>query len=121
MPVKKVFIVEDDDDIRLLIEYILNNDQYEVHLFANATVLQTNLSELPNLIVLDINLPDGNGIEICRQLKTNKRTSHIPVVLMSAHRNKRDIAGYQLADDFISKPFNIDHFKAAVDRYLLAS
>jgi DNA-binding response OmpR family regulator len=117
--VKKAFIVEDDDDIRLLIDYILKNHQYEVQLFANATVLQTILSELPNLIVLDINLPDGNGMDICRQLKTNQRNSYTPVVLMSAYRSRRGIADYQLADGFISKPFDLDQFKAAVDGYLV--
>jgi DNA-binding response OmpR family regulator len=122
MSTKKVFIVEDDDDIRSLIDYILKDEQYEVHLFANVTALKKDLSgELPGLIVLDIMLPDGDGMVICEQLKTNKKTAHIPVLLMSAHRSKRDIAKYELADDFISKPFNIDHFKATVDRYLLAS
>jgi two-component system phosphate regulon response regulator PhoB len=122
MSIKKVFVVEDDEDIRLLIDYILKDDLYQVQLFPDINTLKKGLSlELPALIVLDIMLPDGDGVEICRQLKQDAATTHIPVLLMSAHRSKREIPGNADSDGFISKPFDINQFKAKVDEYMMAS
>jgi DNA-binding response OmpR family regulator len=122
MSTKKVFVVEDDEDIRLLIDYILKDDLYQVQLFPDANTLKKGLSlELPALIVLDIMLPDGDGVEICRQLKEDAATTHIPVLLMSAHRSKREMQENAHSDGFISKPFDINLFKAKVDEYMMAS
>ncbi len=122
MSTKKVFVVEDDEDIRLLIDYILKDDLYQVQLFPDVNTLKKGLSfELPALIVLDIMLPDGDGVEICRQLKANAATAHIPVLLMSAHRSKKEILENTHSDGFISKPFDINQFKAKVDEYMMAS
>jgi two-component system phosphate regulon response regulator PhoB len=122
MSTKKVFVVEDDEDIRLLIDYILKDDLYQVQLFPDGNTLKKGLSlELPDLIVLDIMLPDGDGVEICRQLKEDAATAHIPVLLMSAHRSKREIQGNIPSDGFISKPFDINRFKAKIDAYMMAS
>ena len=122
MSTKKVFVVEDDEDIRLLIDYILKDDLYQVQLFPDVNTLKKGLSlELPGLIVLDIMLPDGDGVEICRQLKEAAATAHIPVLLMSAHRSKREIPGNTHSDGFISKPFDINRFKAKIDTYMIAS
>ena len=122
MSTKKVFVVEDDEDIRILIDYILKDDLYQVQLFPDVNTLKKGLSlELPALIVLDIMLPDGDGVEICRQLKEDAATTHIPVLLMSAHRSKREMQENAHSDGFISKPFDINHFKAKVDEYMMAS
>ncbi|WPU92863.1 response regulator [Mucilaginibacter sabulilitoris] len=122
MSTKKVFVAEDDEDIRLLIDYILKDDLYQVQLFPDVNTLKKGLSlELPDLIVLDIMLPDGDGVEICRQLKEDAATAHIPVLLMSAHRSQREIQGNTHSDGFISKPFDINRFKAKIDAYMMAS
>ncbi|MFD2517054.1 response regulator [Salinimicrobium flavum] len=67
------------------------------------------------VFLLDIMLPDGNGLDLCRELKNNETTRKIPVVLMSAHA---DINSMEGADDFISKPFDVDELLRRIERQL---
>ena len=108
---KRIQIVEDDDDIRFIIEYILEDSGYKVESFANATLFnkRENKTDL-DLLILDVMLPDGNGIELCREHKINSLTNHIPVLVMSAHARAKSILEEACADDFISKPFDLDSF-----------
>lgn len=70
--------------------------------------------KLPDLIIMDIMLPDGNGVDFCRQIKGTVSTSQIPVILMSALEKPTDMT----ADIFIAKPFSIQTIKSAVERYI---
>ncbi|MCH5718774.1 response regulator transcription factor [Niabella hibiscisoli] len=117
MKKKKILIVEDNNDIRELIGFILTGDYYILKMCATAAALNAEMSRtLPDVIVLDIMLPDGNGLELCRHIKHDPSTSHVPVVLMSAHENEwQKDSG---ADSFIAKPFNIGDFKSVVESYL---
>ncbi|MCD2422045.1 response regulator [Niabella pedocola] len=112
---KDVLVIEDDDDIRYLIAYVLKKEQYEVRVGASAGDLSRELSiKRPDLIILDIMLPDGNGVDLCKALKNDRSTRHIPVIIMSAHQfNNMEEA---CADDFISKPFSIKQIVASVER-----
>jgi two-component system phosphate regulon response regulator PhoB len=66
---KLIYVVEDDDDIRFIVEYILIESGYRVDSFSNVKDFYTSLEDtVPDLLVLDVMLPDGNGIEICRVL-----------------------------------------------------
>jgi two-component system phosphate regulon response regulator PhoB len=69
------------------------------------------INNLPDLFVLGLMLPDGNGLVICKELKADHRTSKIPVLLMSANKNKDEVISEACTNDFISKPFNIDYLK----------
>ncbi|MEG9327316.1 Response regulator receiver domain-containing protein [Salinimicrobium catena] len=103
---KKIFIVEDDEGIRELVEFLLTTQDYSVQAFPNARTFQKTVKEqVPDLFLLDIMLPDGNGLDLCKDLKESEETSHIPVVLMSAHANVDRLEG---ANDFIAKPFDVD-------------
>ena len=103
---KTVYLIEDDTGIREMLEYLLINIQCKVFSYATARLfLEKMETELPDLIILDIMLPDGNGEAICRQLKLNAETNHVPVLLMSANFSQDTYA-----DDFITKPFEIDDF-----------
>jgi len=105
-----IYIVEDNDDIRELIAYLLEIEDFEVLSFPNATQFKIQVAtHHPDLILLDVMLPDGNGVEICNRLKSNQNTQHIPVMLMSANTNVANIIEESMADDFVSKPFDIDH------------
>ena len=85
---KQVVLVEDDLDIRELIELILAEENYEVVSFERIRDFKNSMQQQqPDLILLDIMLPDGNGIDLCHELKSDERTQRIPVVLMSAHYN----------------------------------
>ena len=106
---KSIYLVEDDEDIRFIVEYILMESGYGVKSFATATEFNTALkSAYPDLILLDVMLPDGNGINICRSLKANPSTFGIPIMIMSAHAAEKSVLEEACADDFISKPFDLD-------------
>lgn len=114
---KTVFIVEDDPDIRDVIFLVLSGHKYEVRMLSSATELKEEMNaQLPDLIVLDVRLPDGNGLDICKQLKQDRLTERIPVILMSA--NNYQAATVQSADAYIGKPFDIAVFKDAVEKLL---
>jgi two-component system phosphate regulon response regulator PhoB len=116
---RNIYIVEDNDDIRELVTYLFEIEGYVVTSFANATDFYTNSTKkLPDLFVLDVMLPDGNGMEICNRLKADQPTAHIPVLLMSANTSVTYIGKESRADDFISKPFDIDELIIRVNNLL---
>lgn len=106
-----LLIVDDNDDFRLFMEYSLGL-QYRVKLASNGKeawdILQ-NSEEMPDLVVSDIMMPEMNGNELCRLIKEDKRTAHIPVILLSAKQNTESkVEGLTMgADDYVTKPFNM--------------
>lgn len=116
---KCIHLLEDDEDIRFIIEYVLIEEGYEVE--SSGTVADFNrslLSQIPDLVILDVMLPDGNGIEICRRLKTKEETASIPIIIMSAHAAEKSVLAEACADDFISKPFDLNFFIGKVKSQL---
>lgn len=116
---KHIQIVEDDGDIRFIVEYILEDANYIVETFENATTF-INRARIDNvdLIILDVMLPDGNGIDLCRNLKNDEKTIDIPVIIMSAHAGSQSVLEEACADDFINKPFDLDNFLTRVKKIL---
>ena len=107
---KSVFVLEDDDDLRELFTYILETESYAVKAFPNATSFKENiLIEHPNIVIMDVMLPDGNGIEICAAMKKDAKTAHIPVIIMSANWAILKMKEGCQAEDYILKPFDVDH------------
>ncbi len=103
-----LLIIEDNDDIRSYIKKSLSND-YSVASASNGKDgLRKALEIIPDLIVSDIMMPEMSGIELTEQLKTDERTSHIPVILLTARQSdEARMEGYETgADDYIIKPFN---------------
>lgn len=116
---KCIHLVEDDEDIRFIIEYLLIDEGYEVDTYANATAFYNGFHVTgADLIILDVMLPDGNGIDICRKLKTDEKTAHIPIVIMSAHAAEKSILEEACANAFISKPFDLNYFTEQVKRLI---
>jgi len=116
---KLIHVVEDDEDIRFIVEYLLIEAGYEVTTSGSAKDFFEKIAiQLPELILLDVMLPDGNGINICRTLKTDTRTSHISIIIMSAHAAERAVLEEACADGFISKPFDLDHMLSFVKQVL---
>ena len=105
---KKIYILEDNDDLRQLFAYILEDEQYDVETFANVALFDKNL-DIPHLYLLDIMLPDGDGLEVCNRIKANSKSSAIPVIMMSAHKDIKDVKEKCPGVTFIAKPFDIDH------------
>ena len=119
-----IFILEDDDNIRKLIHYSLTSQTFEVKDFALPSDFWAALEEgQPQLILLDIMLPQEDGISILKKLRSNSKTSGIPVIMLTAKDSEYDIvtgldAG---ADDYVTKPFGmmalVSRIKAVLRRY----
>lgn len=106
---KKILIIEDEKDIHELIAYNLEQEGYEIlSSFSGESGIEKAMSEKPNLILLDIMLPGMNGLDVCRELKSNDKTVSIPIVMLTAKNEDVDIiTGLELgADDYITKPFS---------------
>lgn len=105
----KILIVDDEPNIVMSLEYMLRRKNYEVFIARNGTEALHAIEEnKPDLILLDIMMPDVDGYEICGRVKSSEQTSHIKVVFLSAKSKKSDIEkGYELgADLYVVKPFS---------------
>jgi len=105
-----IYCVEDDDNIRELVIYTLQSANYQATGFPNAKDFYKGIKERkPDLILLDIMLPDEDGISILKNLKANHDTRKIPVIMLTAKASEYDkIKGLDLgADDYVSKPFGV--------------
>lgn len=120
----KVFVVEDMESIRKLIVYALKSSNYEAMGFENAEEFFNEIEkELPDLVILDIMLPEISGIEILGKLKNNFNTKDIPVIMLTAKSSEIDKVSAldQGADDYITKPFGVMELIARVRAVLRRS
>ena len=105
----KILIVEDERDIVDLLRYNLQEAGFETDCVRNgADALHRAVEKPPDLILLDLMLPEVDGLIVCRLLKNDPRTKNIPIVMVTAKVEERDrVAGLELgADDYITKPFS---------------
>ncbi|MDQ0638353.1 DNA-binding response OmpR family regulator [Pedobacter sp. W3I1] len=122
MSKKLIYVLEDDPDINEVVVYILSEAGYEVNGCATVAQFGELVSQkLPDIAILDIMLPDGNGLEVCMQLHKNEQTSAINVIMMSANRSKNEVEQMGCGVAFIAKPFNIDDFVTQVNLFGRAS
>ncbi len=113
----RILIVEDDVDISNMLRIYFQSQGYEVWIAPRgADALEMCRQQLPHVVVLDIMLPDIDGYEVCRQLRSNLRTSHIPIIFLTQKDERSDkIHGLELgADDYITKPFDVEELKLRV-------
>lgn len=105
-----IYIVEDDQNIREIESFALKNSGYEVMDFPNAKEFYRALKEVkPNAVLLDIMLPDEDGMEILQKLRQNPETKRLPIIMVTAKSTELDrVKGLDLgADDYIVKPFGV--------------
>ena len=105
----KILIVEDERDIADLLRYNLQESGFKTDYVRNgADALQRAVEKTPDLILLDLMLPEVDGMIVCRLLKNDPRTKNIPIVMVTAKTEEKDrVAGLELgADDYIIKPFS---------------
>lgn len=113
----RLLIVEDDFDISNMLRIYFSGLGYAVEIAPRGSeALEKTRQNMPHLIVLDIMLPDIDGYEVCRLLRTNTRTSHIPVIFLTQKDERSDkLQGLELGvDDYITKPFDIEELKLRV-------
>ncbi len=106
---RSVLVVEDEHDIATLIEFHLRKEGLDVQVArAGRAGLEAAQRTTPDLLILDIMLPDLDGLEVCRRLKRDAETRDIPIIMVSARGDEADIvAGLELgADDYVTKPFS---------------
>ena len=116
---EKILVLDDDTDIGTMIKMMLEYKGYTVTVSERAEqaaeVLQNNGVDL---IIMDMLLSGVNGTDLCVELKKNSSTSHIPVIMISAHPNAKEICLEAGADEFISKPFDMQDILSKIDRLI---
>ena len=120
----RLLVVEDDVDIANMLKIYFAGQGYDVDLaHRGMDALDKTRQTMPHLIVLDIMLPDIDGYEVCRTLRTNTRTSHIPVIFLTQKDERSDkLQGLELgADNYITKPFDIEELKLYVQNAIARS
>jgi two-component system phosphate regulon response regulator PhoB len=108
--VPNVLIVDDERDLVHVLEFNLRQAGYETtSAYDGEEALAKVRQKTPDLVILDLMLPDVPGTEVCRQLKSNPRTKAVPVIMLTARGEEVDrVVGFELgADDFVTKPFSV--------------
>ncbi len=106
---KKVFIVDDDTIIHESIEAVLSTEEFEIiHAYDGQDILERITNKQPDIIILDIMMPLGDGRDICRDIRAHPAIKNIKILMLSAKKEHHErILGFELgADDYITKPFN---------------
>src|SRR5215212_9275324 len=109
MPKGTILVIDDEPDLLELVEFNLKKDGYETIVAKNGqSGLEIAQKHLANLIVLDLMMPGLDGLEVCRQLRSDNRTRQIPMIMLTAKSAEADrIVGLELgADDYVTKPFS---------------
>ena len=107
---QQVLIVDDEPDLLRVLEYSLQQAGFETATAADGeAALAAVRQRLPDLVILDLMLPDLPGTEVCRQLRASPRTQAVPVIMLTARGDEVDrVVGFELgADDFVTKPFSV--------------
>jgi two-component system alkaline phosphatase synthesis response regulator PhoP len=116
-----IYLVEDDASIRELVVYALNNSGFEAHGFDTPSAFWSAMAkEVPTMVLLDIMLPEEDGLQILKKLRADPRTQRIPVIMLTAKGSEYDkVIGLEAgADDYIPKPFGMMELIARVKALL---
>jgi DNA-binding response OmpR family regulator len=118
---KKILIVEDEESLLKLESILLTSKGYQVRGAANgAAALEAIAADPPDLVLLDIMLPEIDGFEVCQRIKQNEATKHIPVIMLTAKKSREDMSrGEKVgADWYITKPFKSAMVIETIQRFL---
>lgn len=116
---KKILVVDDDASILDAVSLILEEAGYSVQtVFKGDETYKRIAAFRPHLILLDVLMSGNDGRHICRNLKADAHTRHIPIVMISAHPTAKEGALECGADDFLAKPFEIDDLLFIVEKHL---
>lgn len=121
---RKVLIADDETNIRDILDFSLHAEGFEaVGARSGDEAFTLAVSEQPDLVILDVMMPGTSGIDTCRRLKQDRRTGHLPVILLTARASAEDRAAGEEAgaDAYITKPFSPHKVIATVERLLGAN
>jgi DNA-binding response OmpR family regulator len=112
-----LLIVEDDEDTASFVKFVLEQESFHVRIASDARQAREHLKDFhPNLVLLDRNLPDADGIEFCREFKSAPEFMDVPVMFMSGRRDPAEVAEALNSggDDYVTKPFGFIELLARV-------
>lgn len=121
MAKRKILIVDDEENIVELIKMNLESSGYEaIGAYTGMEAITKTNSILPDLILLDLMLPDIDGLQICQMLRKNEKTKDIPIIMITAKSEESDkVEGLSIgADDYVTKPFGIRELEARINTVL---
>lgn len=121
MDIIMIYLVEDDDNIRKLVSYALTKEGYEVKGFATPGEFWENIALIiPDLVMLDIMLPEEDGLSILKKLRNHAKTENLPIIMLTAKSSEYDkVCGLDAgADDYIAKPFGMTELVSRVKALL---
>ena len=117
----EILVLDDDPDIGMMIKMMLEYKGYSVMLVERAERAETVIRENHvDLLIMDMLLSGTNGTDVCRSLKQNSQTDYLPIMMISAHPNAREICLSVGADEFIAKPFDMQDMLSKINRLLPA-
>lgn len=115
---KDVLIMDDDPDIAEVLSMILEDAGFTTRTLNARETPETLKDDLPRVVLLDIWMSGRDGRDICRYLKSQQLTHHLPIILISASNNIQQFAMDAGADDYLTKPFNMEEVITKVGKYL---
>lgn len=115
---KRILIADDDPGIGDMLQLMLEEVGYNVEIEVHGQAVQHMQEPFPDLLFLDIRLAGTDGRTICRYLKSQEATRALPIILLSAHKDTRQMAREVGADAFLTKPFEMEDLLALVQKYL---
>ena len=115
---KRILVADDDPSIRDIFQIILSKAGYEVDTKGDASEVLQNNFIIPDLFLIDKLLSGIDGLDVCRHLKNNPLTASIPVIMVSASPDIGILAAKAGADDFIEKPFEMNHLLNVIEGYI---
>jgi len=120
----RILVVDDEPDLVELLRHHLQREHYEVVVASDGEAAMAEARRrMPDLVVLDLMLPGIDGLEVCRRLRADSRTQHIPIIMLTAKGEESDavIGLAQGADDYVRKPFGVKELLARVATRLRAA
>lgn len=116
---KKILVIDDDEGILAAFEALLESEGYSVKISDNIEpLLALTQKNAPNLVLLDVLLSGTDGRNICKILKKQPNTRHIPIIMISAHPSVSSTIKEAGADDFIHKPFEMKELLTKISKYV---
>lgn len=115
---KTIFFVDDDEDIQEIMKLIFRKLDYNLSVFSKGKFLLSNGYDRPDLIILDKQLPEMDGLEICKRLKSEEKTKDIPIIMLSASPDIKRFAKKAGAEEGIEKPFSLKKLREIVAKHV---
>ena len=115
---KRILIADDDQGILDVLTLFLEEEGYAVETTVDGGTLRALEQNFPDLLLLDIWMSGWHGRDVCRYLKSQPATQHLPIILVSANRETESIAREAGADDFLAKPFNLGDVLKKIEKYV---